>query len=155
MGGLFYQWFDRTKFKDIFRTHWESFKELFPRYRSARYDEVVQKMLGCGDPENGYATYVCGNCGGDLKKVSFSCKSSFCLSCVKVYTDRWAARIEATQEKLERLRFSQALDKAAGAWKDNNHPHLKTQGDINQYLREIRVATNQRLKRGKSEPLPS
>jgi len=63
--------------------------------------------------------------------------------------------VEATQEKLERLRFSQALDKAAGAWKDNNHPHLKAQGDINQYLREIREATNQRLKRGKSEPLPS
>ncbi len=55
--------------------------------------------------------------------------------------------VEATQEKLERLRFSQALDKAGGAWRDNNHPDLKTQGDINQYLREIQVATNQRLKK--------
>jgi hypothetical protein len=93
--GSFQQWFDRDKFKDIFRTHWESFKETFPRYRAARYDEAVQKMLGCGDPKNGYATYVCGNCGIDWKKVPFSCKGCFCLSCAKVYTDQWAARIEA------------------------------------------------------------
>lgn len=55
--------------------------------------------------------------------------------------------VEATQEKLERLKFSMALDKAAGAWKDENHPDLKTQGDINQYLREIREPTNRRLTR--------
>jgi hypothetical protein len=55
--------------------------------------------------------------------------------------------VEATQEKLERLRFSAALERAAGAWKDENHPDLKTQGDINQYLREIREPTNKRLTR--------
>ena len=55
--------------------------------------------------------------------------------------------VEATEEKLGKLRFSMALDKAAGAWKDENHPDLKTQGDINQYLREIRESTNQRLKK--------
>lgn len=93
--GLFHQWFDRDKFKDIFRTHWESFKKTFSRYQSDRYDEVVQKMLGCGDPEKGYATYICCKCGGDQKKVPFSCKSCFCLSCGKVYTDQWAARIKA------------------------------------------------------------
>jgi hypothetical protein len=65
--GSFHQWFDRDKLKEIFRTHWGSFKEQFSRYRAARYDEVVKKMLGCGDPENGYATYVCS----DWKKGSF------------------------------------------------------------------------------------
>ena len=93
--GSFHQWFDRDKLKEIFRTHWESFKKQFSRYRASRYDEVVKKMLGCGDPENGYATYVCCDCGGDRKKVPFSCKSCFCLSCAKVYTDQWAVRIEA------------------------------------------------------------
>ena len=93
--GSFGQWFDRDLLKEIFRTHWESFKETFSRYRSGCYDEAVQKMLGCGDPKNGYATYVCSNCGGDWKKVPFSCKSWFCLSCAKVYSDQWAARIEA------------------------------------------------------------
>jgi hypothetical protein len=93
--GSFHQWIDRDKFKEIFRTHWESFKETFSRYRESRYDEVVEKMLGCGDPKNGYATYVCVDCGKDRKKVPFSCKSCFCLSCAKVYTDQWATRIEA------------------------------------------------------------
>ena len=93
--GSFRQWFDRDKLKEIFRTHWESFKETFSRYREDRYAEVVQKMLGCGDAQNGYATYVCGGCGGEWRRVPFSCKSCFCLSCAKVYTDRWAARIEA------------------------------------------------------------
>ena len=32
---------------------------------------------------------------GKEKKVAFSCKSCFCLSCGKVYTDQWARRIEA------------------------------------------------------------
>jgi hypothetical protein len=93
--GLFHQWFDRDKFKSIFRTHWESFKRSFSRYQTDRYDEVVQKMLDCGDPEKGYATYICSQCGGDQKKVPFSCKSCFCLSCAKVYTDQWASRIKA------------------------------------------------------------
>jgi hypothetical protein len=93
--GLFHQWIDRDKFKEIFRSHWESFKETYSRYRAGRYDEAVQKMLGCGDPNNGYATYICCDCGGDRKKVPFSCKGCFCLSCAKVYTDQWAARIEA------------------------------------------------------------
>lgn len=95
MMGSFREWFDRDKLKEVFRTHWETFKETFSRYRAARYDEVVQKMLGCGDPKNGYATYVCSHCGGDRKRAPFSCKSCFCLSCAKVYTDQWAGRIEA------------------------------------------------------------
>ena len=93
--GSFRQWFDRDKLKEIFRAHWKSFKETFSRYREDRYDEVVQKMLGCGDAKNGYATYMCGECGGEWRRVPFSCKSCFCLSCAKVYTDQWAARIEA------------------------------------------------------------
>ena len=93
--GSFDQWFDKNKFREIFRAHWDFFKDRFSRYRASRYDKAVQKMLGCGDPKNGYATYVCFCCGGDRKKVPFCCKSCFCLSCAKVYTDQWAARIEA------------------------------------------------------------
>ena len=93
--GSYKEYFDREKLKEIFRAHWESFKGRFPRYRSDRYEEAVKKMLGCGDSENGFATYICSRCGGEEKKVAFSCKSCFCLSCGKVYTDRWARRIEA------------------------------------------------------------
>ena len=81
---------DKQTFKQIFHDHWEAFKAAFPRYNNPYYDEVVQKMLDCADPEKmGFAQYRCIFCG-DIRRIAFSCKSSFCLSCSKVYTDRWA-----------------------------------------------------------------
>ena len=93
--GSYNRWFDRDKLKEIFRTHFESFKDRYSRYRSKRYEDAVKKMLGCGDPENGFATYICSKCGREKKKIAFSCKSCFCLSCGKVYTDQWARKIES------------------------------------------------------------
>lgn len=93
--GSYKQWFDRDRLKEIFRAHWKGFKDRFPRYGEERYEEAVEKMLGCGDPENGFATYIYSHCGQGEKKIPFSCKSCFCLSCGKVYTDQWARRIEA------------------------------------------------------------
>ncbi len=93
--GSYKQWFDKDELKEIFRVHWETFKGRFSRYRSKRYEEAVKKMLGCGDPENGFATYICSKCGREEKKIAFSCKSCFCLTCAKVYTDQWARRIES------------------------------------------------------------
>jgi hypothetical protein len=93
--GSYKEWFDRDKLKEIFREHWQSFKDRYTRYRSERYEEAVEKMLGCGDPENGFATYICSKCGQEKKKIAFSCKSCFCLSCAKVYTDQWARKIES------------------------------------------------------------
>ena len=48
-------------------------------------------MIGCGDPSNGYAEYVCPQCG-NKKKVPFTCKSRFCTSCGKVYIDKWVEK---------------------------------------------------------------
>ena len=42
-------WFDREKLQEIFRVHWESFKDRYCRYRGARYEEAVAKMQGCGE----------------------------------------------------------------------------------------------------------
>jgi hypothetical protein len=81
---------DKHTFKQIFRDHWEAFKAACPHYNTPYHDEVVRKMLDCGDPEKmGFAQYRCTSCGETLL-LAFSCKSSFCLSCAKVYTDRWA-----------------------------------------------------------------
>jgi hypothetical protein len=77
-------------FKQIFRDGWESFKAKYPRYESV--DEVVEKMLGCGEYESGYAVYKCPACKRE-KIVPFSCKSSFCLSCAKTYTMNWVERV--------------------------------------------------------------
>ena len=80
---------DKSTFKLIFRDHWSDFVTKHDRYDSEYYHAVVQKMLDCGDPDKmGYAQYRCLNCGA-TKQVAFSCKSSFCLSCGKVYAEHW------------------------------------------------------------------
>lgn len=80
--------------RQIFRDHWEDFKEKNPGYNTPQYDEAVKKMLGCGSSENGYATYICMHCGEEVV-VGFSCKSSFCLSCARGYVDRWVEYISS------------------------------------------------------------
>ena len=82
----------KNLFKQIFIDGWEAFKQRHPRY--ADVDEVVQKMLGCGDPTKGHAVYVCPNCQ-ERRVVAFSCKSQFCLSCAKVYGEAWVATVQA------------------------------------------------------------
>lgn len=86
---------NKNVFKQIFIDHWDKFRRKYPRYNTEYYDNVINKMLGCGDPENGFMAYRCLGCG-ELKKVPFSCKSSFCLSCAKIYVDKWVDYISKT-----------------------------------------------------------
>lgn len=74
------KWEKKKQFKQIFEDGWASFREKYRRYEAV--EEVIEKMLGCGKLENGYAEYVCPECL-ERKQVAFSCKSSFCLSCAK------------------------------------------------------------------------
>lgn len=81
----------KNRFKQIFADGWEEFKRAHPRYQAV--DEVVQKMLGCGNPANGYAVYRCPDCQ-ERRVVAFSCKSQFCLSCAKGYGQQWVATVQ-------------------------------------------------------------
>lgn len=47
----------KNVFTQIFTDGWAAFPQRHPRY--AAVDEVVQKMLGCGDPGKGPALYLC------------------------------------------------------------------------------------------------
>lgn len=81
---------DKNTFKQIFYDHWDAFKQAYPKFDSPDYNDTIQKMLGCGDPEKmGFVQYRCCHCG-ESRRIAFTCKSCFCLSCAKVYTDRWA-----------------------------------------------------------------
>jgi hypothetical protein len=81
-------------FKQIFPEHWDGFKGVRPRYNTPYYDDLVDKMLGCGNPDTmGYIEYRCLHCGQGKHRVSMSCKSSLCLRCAKVYVDRWVAQV--------------------------------------------------------------
>jgi hypothetical protein len=85
---------DWSVFKQIFSDHWSEFQHAHPRYQTADYDRLVEKMLGCGNPEiMGYIDYRCSQCGQGHHRVAMSCKSSLCLRCAKVYVDNWVSQV--------------------------------------------------------------
>jgi hypothetical protein len=55
--------------------------------------------------------------------------------------------VKATQEKLERERFLKTLDETKGAWADKQHAELRTERDMERYLRQKRDSYKKRLKR--------
>ena len=81
---------DKNTFKQIFYDHWDEFKLAHPRFDRPDTNDTIAKMLGCGDPnKRGYVQYRCCQCG-EVRRIAFTCKSCFCLSCAKGYTERWA-----------------------------------------------------------------
>jgi hypothetical protein len=86
---------DKDTFKQIFRDHWAPFQQPQPRYQARHVQAVIDQMLGCGTLEAGYTTSLCSH-GLAEKRVAFSGKSSFGLSCCKVYVDAWVAHIGRT-----------------------------------------------------------
>ena len=78
-------------FKLIFDDWFEEFLRRYPEYEAARH--TVEKMLRCGNPENGYAEFICPHCS-HKKVVAFSCKSSFCFRCGASHTIDWVKQME-------------------------------------------------------------
>jgi hypothetical protein len=47
-------------FTQIFAEHWDGFQRVYPRYDRRYYDELVDKMLGCEEPDKmGSIAYRC------------------------------------------------------------------------------------------------
>ena len=57
--------------------------------------EEVEKMLHCRDPEYGFLTYKCPECGA-TKTIPLACKSRICPQCGKKYADEWADQLAQT-----------------------------------------------------------
>ena len=72
------------RFRQIFIDHWERWwdyrREEVPADQRAYVQETVEKMMGCRNPQCGYARYVCPECHEE-RIVPFSCKTRFCPSC--------------------------------------------------------------------------
>ena len=51
--------------------------------------------------------------------------------------------VEAARKELKRIQFLQALQEAAGAWKDEEHPELREKGTY-QWVREQRDEDSKR-----------
>lgn len=62
---------DKKTFVRIFKENWDRYKK-FCKYRKIE-DDNVQRLLKCGDPENGFIQLRCLNCG-EKKIIPFSCK---------------------------------------------------------------------------------
>ena len=81
--------------KQIFQDHWDSFIEENNNIiiRPVVFEEV-NKIINCGNPNYGYALYICEHCGKFLK-VPFRCKSRFCNTCgVKYAQDRALSMVQ-------------------------------------------------------------
>ena len=75
--------------KQIFQDNWDNFvlENDDIKIRQVVFEEV-NKIINCGNPDFGYALYVCDHCSKFLK-VPFRCKSRFCNTCgVKYAQDR-------------------------------------------------------------------
>jgi len=85
---------DWNVFQQIFADRWQEFQQAHPRYQRAYYDDLVAKMLACGNPDTmGYLEYRCQHCGQGKHLVAMSCKSSLCLRCAKVAVDTWVSQV--------------------------------------------------------------
>jgi len=85
---------DWNVFKQSLVEHWDGFKHAYPRYNTRYYDGLVEKRLGCGNPDKmGYIAYRCLECGQGKPLVSMRGKSSLCLRCAKVYVDHWVSQV--------------------------------------------------------------
>jgi hypothetical protein len=53
---------------------------------------------------------------------------------------------EVVTKELKKRQLEEALEKAAGAWKDEDHPELKKRGTY-QWVRDLRRETEKRFKK--------
>jgi len=74
------------------KDNWERYKVVYAGQVSADQVAEVEKMLGCRDAKNGFASHICLKCG-ETVQVPFSCKSRVCSSCGKVYAEEWAQKL--------------------------------------------------------------
>jgi len=115
----------KNVFKQIFSDGWAIFVQRHPRY--AAMDEVVQKMLGCGDPAKGHALYLCPDCL-ERHVVALSCKSQFCLSCARVYGQTW---VETVQEMLHPgVKYRHLILTVPGALRTLIYQHAVPAGSV-------------------------
>ena len=70
--------------RTIIAEHWEDVKPILgrsvPKDVESAVAGAVEKMLRCGTEENGFARFICPDCGA-VRVVHFKCKSRFCPDC--------------------------------------------------------------------------
>lgn len=116
------------RFRQIFIDHWECWwdyrREEVPADQRAYVQKMVEKMMGCRNPQCGYARYVCPECHEE-RIVPFSCKTRFCPSCGKVCTDEWVNRISKELLDVPHLHLTLTIAKEMRPYFDRDRSLLK------------------------------
>lgn len=80
--------------KEILEDHWPSFSQAYEGQIRPSVLSEVSKVLSCGETRNGFAMYVCPDCG-KYRIVPFRCHSRFCNSCGVAYQRHRSESISA------------------------------------------------------------
>lgn len=78
----------KGKIKIILEDHWHGFLKIYENKIRFNVKKEVEKVLKCKDTKYGFIELKCDKCN-TKKKIGFTCKSRFCTSCGKIYTDNW------------------------------------------------------------------
>ena len=78
----------KGKIKTILEDHWNGFLKIYENKIRDNVKKEVEKVLKCKDTKYGFIELKCDKCN-TTKKIGFTCKSRFCTSCGKIYTDNW------------------------------------------------------------------
>lgn len=78
----------KGKIKIILEDHWYGFLNKYKDKIRPNVKKEVEKVLKCKDIKHGFIELKCDKCN-ITKKIGFTCKSRFCTSCGKIYTDNW------------------------------------------------------------------
>ena len=78
----------KGKIKIILEDHWHGFLKIYENKIRSNVKKEVEKILKCKDTKYGFIELKCDKCN-TKKKIGFTCKSRFCTSCGKIYTDNW------------------------------------------------------------------
>jgi hypothetical protein len=85
---------DWRVFTRIFADHWDPFQRAHPRAQTPYYDNLVAKMLACGNAAKmGDVAYRCLYGGPGKHVVARRCQSALCRRCAKVYVDNWVSQV--------------------------------------------------------------
>jgi len=94
-------------------------------------------MLHCRDPEYGFLTYKCPECGA-TKTIPLACKSRICPQCGKKYADEWADHLAQTLYAVPHRHMVFTIPEELRSVLDADHSLLKVlMDDVSNTMQQV------------------
>jgi len=145
-------------YKEIWHKYWPEFLSIYNEKFKEKYGTLthrkrweVEKLLGCGNFENGFKLFECSHCGIKLA-VPFSCKSRLCLSCYRKKLFGWSMNLSKVLDPS--LRHQHIVYTLPGhlrniLFKRKFNPYLLNKLSADLYQRAMRKAVSKTDKKWK------